>query len=99
MKPGEKLIVAAGRELGEETGIEARGIRRFAGGVHYDEPKDGGPPWFCMAFVSELCGQEPRQIEEGTTPGWHSASELIRESNYPDWYDFIFKLMPGLGVR
>ena len=96
--PGEKLLDAAIRELKEETGLEPHGIRQFAAGVHYEQPKDEGPPWFCMAFVSELCGQEPRQVEEGTTPGWHTAQELIRESIYPDWYKFIFKLLPGVKV-
>lgn len=88
--PGEKLIDAARRELLEETGCEAEWIEQFIGGVHYEEPKDEGPPWFCMSFWATIGGQIPTQQEEGTEIGWHTPQELMANSIYPDWYRFIF---------
>lgn len=91
----ETLIEAARRELIEETGCYPESIQEFAGGVHYDEPQDGGPPWFCMAFTADGCNAPSKQ-EEGTEIGWHTPKQLIESSIYPDWYRFLFKLMPGV---
>ena len=91
--PGEALEDAARRELLEETGLEALKLMPVCGGVHYEEPKDGGPPWFCMAFAAQVGDQTPRQVEEGTEIGWHTPKELANESIYPDWYKFLFGTM------
>lgn len=88
--PGEKLIDAARRELLEETGCEAIEIRQYIGGVHYDAPKDEGPPWFCMSFWAEIGDQIPKQQEEGTEIGWHTPIVLMNESIYPEWYRYLF---------
>ncbi|MGE3483658.1 MAG: NUDIX domain-containing protein [Nitrospira sp.] len=87
---GERLIDAARRELLEETGLVAVKIEPFMGGVHFDAPKDNGPPWFCMSYWVDVGNQVPRQMEEGTEIGWHTPTELMRDSIYPEWYRYIF---------
>lgn len=87
---GESLLAAAKRELLEETGCEALSIEQWIGGVHYDSPKDEGPPWFCMAFWADIGDQIPTQQEEGTEIGWHTPIELMNNSIYPDWYRYLF---------
>jgi 8-oxo-dGTP pyrophosphatase MutT (NUDIX family) len=91
--PGESLLDAARRELKEETGCEPVMLEPIGAGVHYEEPKDGGPPWFCMAYRASI-NTKPTQQEEGTEIGWHTPKELIDNSIYPEWYKFLFRLMP-----
>lgn len=88
--PGERLIDAARRELLEETGCRALRLEQWIGGVHYDDPKDGGPPWFCMTYWAEIGDQIPRQMEEGTKIGWHDPRALMNTSLYPEWYRYLF---------
>lgn len=91
--PGEKLIDAARRELLEETGCEALKIEPFIGGLHYDEPQDGGPPWWAMSFIAEIGDQVPRSVENGGTIDWHTRKQLLEKSLYPAWYKLLFRYM------
>ena len=87
---GESLMAAARREFFEETGCEAHKLEQWIGGVHYDAPKDEGPPWFCMAFWANIGDQIPTQQEEGTEIGWHTPQQLMSDSIYPEWYRYLF---------
>lgn len=89
--PSETLIEAARRELLEEAGCEALEIEPFIGGVHYDKPQDGGPPWWAMSFIAEIGEQVPRSMEDGGEVGWHTRRQLISDSLYPDWYKVLFR--------
>lgn len=91
VEPGEGLADAARRELKEETGCDALSLSQLTGGIHWDEPKDGGFPWFCMAFLADIGDQVPTQQEDGTEIGWHTPAQLKSESIYPDWYRYLFK--------
>jgi 8-oxo-dGTP pyrophosphatase MutT (NUDIX family) len=96
-EPGEDLMAAARRELREETGCEVSKIEQFVGGIHYDDPKDGGPPWFCMSFKAEVVNR-PSTQERGTSVGWHTPKQLVEDSIYPDWYRYLFRFMPEVCV-
>lgn len=94
---GEDLMAAAKRELLEETGCTTSKIERFIGGVHYALPQDGGYPWFCTSFKAEIANAPSKQ-EKGTEIGWHTPKQLVEESIYPDWYKFLFGLMPEVMI-
>lgn len=93
VEPGESFITAARRELLEETGCEALSIEPFIGGIHWDDPKDKGFPWFCMAYFADIGTQTPKKMEEGTEIGWHTPTQLVHDSIYPDWYRYLFAQM------
>lgn len=89
--PGEHPEDAMMREFKEETGLDVVAFRQVFGGVHFAMPKDPGPPWFCLAYEVQIPDdQEPRQVEEGTEIGWHTASELVQSGLYPDYYRALF---------
>jgi len=95
--PGENFLDAAWREFKEETGCDPVAMTPFIGGIHYEAPKDQGPPWFCMSY-NAIIDSEPTQQEEGTEIGWHTPKQLVESSIYPDWYKYLFGLMPGVTV-
>jgi len=51
-----------------------------------------------MAFKATV-STPPSQQEEGTVVGWHTPSELVERSIYPDWYKFLFGLMPEVSLK
>lgn len=95
VEPGEGFIAAARRELQEETGCEAVSMEPFIGGIHWDDPKDRGFPWFCMSYFADIGNQVPSKQEEGTEIGWHTPTQLVHDSIYPDWYRYLFGILNG----
>lgn len=95
---GEDIVEAAKRELMEETGCEAVSIRPIAGMLH--EPLAQDPEhirWFCTGFIADIGDQEPRIMEEGTTPFWATPNDLVMNSLFPSWYIWWFSLLSKLG--
>lgn len=96
IEEGETPEQAAIRELKEETGCTALRLIPAGGAVHYDQPKDDGPPWVCLCFFAEVGAQVPVQQEEGTEIAWHTPTDLRNDGLYPDFYDRIF---PPAAIR
>ena len=91
VEPGEDLETAAKRELEEETGLKAIKLSLMGIYKHNTVPKDEDKTqWECAYFLANIGKQEPTQIEEGTEIGWHTSTELLNNSMYPDLYHQIF---------
>lgn len=90
---GEKPEEAARRELMEETGCEAIKLERLGGMVHWTLPKDEGPPWVCLSFITDIGDQKPREVEAGTIPSWTPWSTVLEDGLYPDYYEWLFKAL------
>lgn len=82
---------AARRELAEETGLEAKSLRRLGGMIHKSQPKDGGPDWFCLAYEADIGDQLPREVEPGTTPYWTTAEDILENALYQDYYEWLLR--------
>ena len=94
---GESLEDAARRELCEETGCRAIGLRMIAGIAHEPVPRDDDrTPWFCTIFVADIGDQEPSEVEPGTKPAWVTPHQLMATSMYPELYRWLFNLLSKL---
>lgn len=85
----DALERAAKRELEEETGIRVDKLRRITKIV---DPNDNGG-WACTSFEADYLGQTPRNVEDDTKTGWHSANELATSSLLPNYYRKLFDRM------
>jgi len=95
--PGGKVEFAEGyenaahRELLEETGLKADTLKVLGEMPHESVTKDSDPrQWWCRFFEATIGDQVPRQMEEGTVPGWHTPEEMVKTSMYPDFYRRMF---------
>ena len=86
----DALENAARRELKEETGLDAISLTRL---IKIDNPVEG---WSCTSYSAEVGDQEPKNVEDGTDIGWHTAEELLQDSLYPGYYR---KLFSHLGIH
>lgn len=87
----EALEDAARRELLEETGCQALNIKCLGGRLHTSVPKDDNKrQWFCTAFEADIGEQEPKAAEPGTEPFWTTPEDMMKNSLYPDWYQWLF---------
>lgn len=91
---GETIEEGLKRELLEETGLVAASLRQIGGMIHKSQPKDGGPDWFCLAYEVDIGDQQPREVEAGTRPFWATADEIVKGGLYPDYYEWLFGVLP-----
>lgn len=94
VEEGETFEDAVRRELFEETGCTAQKIEFIAG--HTLDPIKGDNltvRWYCAGFVVDIGDQEPHQNEEGTVPYWTTVEDMLKNSLFPEWYEWWFKLL------
>lgn len=76
--PGEDHLSAAIRELEEETGLQITDdLLSYVGCFKHTWR---GIPVYCHGYychIEDLKGQEPKQVEEGTTPFWVGRDQLL----------------------
>ena len=84
----EDLEVAAFRELLEETGIKALSLQKLVT-IYGTFNKT---IWLNTIFLAEVGEQEPKQVEEGTVPSWHTPQELVELGLHMNWYEKFFEM-------
>lgn len=97
LEPGEDVVAGVRRELREEAGIDATGVR-LRGTLSWPGFGDGGEDWFAFVFVVDaFAGEPPAANAEGTLHWVPRASMLdlpLWEGDYT-WLPLVFAASVG----
>ena len=80
VEEGEDPIVAAYRELFEETGLEPVALKYLGCSLFKNPLRDKGVRYVVSHFEAVIKDPRPRKMEEGTIPSWHLPRVLLNST-------------------